>query len=75
MLANPMDEESCVFCAVEDVLADERRRPWLAGLLWEGEVEVYNRSLRCLEHWGNTTEKLNEWIENICEESRANKTR
>jgi hypothetical protein len=75
MLAKPMDEEGCVFCSVEDLLFDERRRPWLAGLCWEGEIEVYNRSLSCMKHWGDTTVMLNKWIESICEESKADETR
>jgi hypothetical protein len=73
MLAEPMDEESCVFCSVEDLLFDERGRPWLAGLRQKGEFEVYNRSLRCLEHGGDSTVRLNKWMEDICEESRADR--
>jgi hypothetical protein len=71
MLAKPMDKEGCVVCSVGDLLFDERRLPWFAGLRWEGEIEEYNRSLRCMEHWGDTTVTLNKWIESLCEESRA----
>jgi hypothetical protein len=61
-----------VFCSVEDLLFDERQRPWFVGLRCEGEFEVYNRSLSCLEHWGDTTTS-NKWTENICEESRTDR--
>jgi hypothetical protein len=71
MLGEWGEEEGCVFCSVEDLLFDERRLPWLAGLLWEGELEVYNRSLRCMEYWGDRTTMLDTWIHHICQESRA----
>jgi hypothetical protein len=58
--------KECLFCAVTTMLNSESRLPWLASLLWVGEISAFRRSLICLEAEGENPDVLRDWAVEIC---------